>query len=236
MAAPPRGLPTSSPGKIPNGYTPEQGDRLTRSSRHPSRIELCCALEFMAEFIQAKGVAYAVMGGLALNLRGSRRETHDVDMVVACNMLTLRQACIGVERIKVPIGPTSGVMRVFLEVGQKWIQVDLILAGSLGAAYDLATTTENVVLPTSAGAKQCTAINIQCQFKSKLGALLARNSTADYLDLEYMCNQFSPQIAVFRDQLSLLQREHFIDHCAANIQEPDKAIRVEKIKRLLGVS
>ena len=98
MAAPPRGLPTSGPGKIPNGYTPDQGERMTQSSRHPSRIELCYALEFMTELIQAKGLAYAVTGGLALNLRGSRRETHDVDMVVACNMLTLRQACIGVER------------------------------------------------------------------------------------------------------------------------------------------
>ncbi|KAK8047378.1 hypothetical protein PG996_015442 [Apiospora saccharicola] len=236
MAAPPRGLPTSGPGKIPNGYTPDQGERLTQSSRHPSRIELCYALEFMAELIQAKGISYAVMGGLALNLRGSRRETHDVDIVVACNMLTLRQACIGVERIKVPIGPTSGVMRVFLEVGQKWIQVDLILAGSLGAPYNLSTTTESVTLPKSAGAKLCTAINIRCQFQSKLGSLLARNSTADYLDLEFMCNQFSPQIAIFRDQLSLPQRENFVIHCAANIEEPDKAARIEKMKRLLGVS
>lgn len=42
---------------------------------------------------RSQGIAFAVMGGLALNFRGSVRDTHDVDITAACDMHTLRAAC-----------------------------------------------------------------------------------------------------------------------------------------------
>lgn len=61
MAAPPRGLPAAGPGNIPNGYTPEEGLLQTKSGRNSSASQLCAALDFVAGFIQGKGLNYAVM-------------------------------------------------------------------------------------------------------------------------------------------------------------------------------
>ncbi|KAK6849218.1 hypothetical protein PG995_013051 [Apiospora arundinis] len=243
MATPGRAPPTPSLGRITNGYTIEEGRFLTQSGAHTVIPHLYCALDFMTRFLRGKGVSYAVMGGLAMILRGSRRETHDVDIVAACDMLTLRQACIGQSRIKVPIGPGSGVMRVFVEVGpthgenvtHQWVQVDIILRGSLGAPADLTGTTDIINLPTQAGLKRYIVIDILHHFQSKLGALFGRNSTTDFLDLVFMCNTYFQQIAGFRNQLSFPQREHFIRHYAAGIRDPSQLNRVKKIKQLLGV-
>ncbi|KAK8032170.1 hypothetical protein PG990_001904 [Apiospora arundinis] len=243
MAVPGRAPPTTGLGRITNGYTVEEGRFLTESQDATLVPHLYCALDFIARFLRDKGLGYAVMGGLALILRGSRRETHDVDIVAACDMLTLRQACIGQSRIKVPIGPVSGVMRVFVEVGpaygenvtRQWVQVDIILRGSLGAPADLTGATDIISLPTTAGLKRYIVIDILHHFKSKLGALFGRNSTTDFLDLVFMCNMYFQQIAGFRNQLNFPQREHFIRHYAAGIRDPSQLNRVKKIKQLLGV-
>jgi hypothetical protein len=38
---------------------------------------------------QANGIPYAFMGGFALKLRGSTRDTYDVDVAVGCTMQRL---------------------------------------------------------------------------------------------------------------------------------------------------
>lgn len=98
MAAPSRDPPTARPSKIPNGYETEEGLQLARAGDDASVLQLFCALDFVAALLQAKGLTYAVLGGFAFTLRGSRRETHDVDIAVACDMRTLREALEGEQR------------------------------------------------------------------------------------------------------------------------------------------
>lgn len=99
MTAPQRALPITGLGTITNGYTNEEGRLLTQSAKHARIAHLWCALEFMERLLRGKGVSYAVMGGLALNIRGSRRDTHDVDIAADCDMLTVRQTCINEPRL-----------------------------------------------------------------------------------------------------------------------------------------
>ncbi|KAK8001556.1 hypothetical protein PG991_013778 [Apiospora marii] len=171
MIAPPRGPPAARPS---NRYTPAEGMKLTQSG-NGSVHQLFCALDYMAAFIQGKGLTYAVIGGMARTLRGSRRETHDVDIAVACDMDTLRKAFNGEQRVKVPIGPPSGVMRVFVEVGpahgdnvsEQWIQVDLFLAGFFRVPKDLTGNTEIVPVLTSAEPEKCKEFNVLCTESDK---------------------------------------------------------------------
>lgn len=81
-----------------NGYTPEQGDALARAAGQAGFDQLAAGLNYIIKLLEDNGIAYAVMGGLALNFRGSERETHDVDVTPACDMHTLRQICRGRSR------------------------------------------------------------------------------------------------------------------------------------------
>lgn len=84
--------------QIPNGYTPEEGAAFSRAGSNASRPQLICALDVIISLLRSKNIPFAVMGGLALNFRGSERETHDVDLTAACDMRTLREACTGAPR------------------------------------------------------------------------------------------------------------------------------------------
>jgi hypothetical protein len=160
--------PRAAPGpniqanSIPNGYTPQQHTALARDAEGATRSQLICALDYIVNLFKVNQIAYAVMGGLALNLRGSDRDTNDVDISTSCDMATLRDICKGQPRyvvciprdygpvlfyyyhkltisfsLRMPLGPTAGVMRVFVEVGPKHnenvgqacVQVDIILLG-----------------------------------------------------------------------------------------------------------
>ncbi|KAK4208564.1 hypothetical protein QBC37DRAFT_405166 [Rhypophila decipiens] len=242
MAAPPKPPFKPTATVIANGYTDQEGRDLAEKGGNATVQQLVLALDVIVGLFEDQGVTCAVMGGLALNFRGSTRDTHDVDITAACDMRTLRQACLSHPRLKVPIGPGSGVMRVFVHVGpkygesvaEKWVQVDIILRGSLGAPDDLHGTTETVSTKTQQGPKEYVVIDLLRHFQSKLGAFFARNGKSDFEDLVFMCNTYFEQIAVFRGQLSFAQREHFVRQFIAQTGIRGRA-RAVKLKRLLAV-
>ncbi|KAM7218876.1 hypothetical protein V8F06_005756 [Rhypophila decipiens] len=137
MAAPPKPPFKPTATVIANGYTDQEGRDLAEKGGNTTVQQLVLALDVIVGLFEDQGVTCAVMGGLAPNFRGSTRDTHDVDITAACDMHTLRQACLSHPRLKVPIGPGLGVMRVFVHVGpkygesvaEKWVQVDIILRG-----------------------------------------------------------------------------------------------------------
>lgn len=120
---------------------------------------LLAAADYVTEVLVRNQVSYALMGGLSLRLRGSSRGTHDVDIVVGCDMNRLLEVIRPLERlvlasflfdtkrkekrssdvcrIRRPAGPTAGVMRVFVTVGgdanptitKQIVGVDFILQG-----------------------------------------------------------------------------------------------------------
>lgn len=96
----PRGRPgpSTQASSIPNGYTPQQHDALVQAAEDSTGDQLICALDYVVNLLKQNGIAYAGMGGLALNLRGSERETHDVDTSASCDMSTLRNICKGRSR------------------------------------------------------------------------------------------------------------------------------------------
>ncbi|KAK7966472.1 uncharacterized protein PG986_000749 [Apiospora aurea] len=98
--APLTGPQSAAPaGDWPNGYTAIMVSREhSNNSLGCGPAHLMCALEFIVDFLQKKDISVVLMGGLALNFRGSPRATHDIEAIVHHDMGTLHRACIGEER------------------------------------------------------------------------------------------------------------------------------------------
>lgn len=88
VSSTPRDVTTQS--TIANGYTPEEGAQLSAMGAHVDYLQLLCAFDYIVKLLEANEINYAGMGGLALRLRGSKRDTHDVDASAECDMHTLR--------------------------------------------------------------------------------------------------------------------------------------------------
>lgn len=56
-----------------------------------STAQLSAAAMFLSQVFEANSVTFAFMGGYALILRGSSRDTHDIDVAVGCTMQRLLQ-------------------------------------------------------------------------------------------------------------------------------------------------
>jgi len=91
MAAPQNVFPVPATGPISNGYTPQEGQDLSQASKTATFADLIRALDFVSSLFQEKEVPCALMGGLALTFRGSKRDTYDIDITAACDMAGLRQ-------------------------------------------------------------------------------------------------------------------------------------------------
>lgn len=82
----------------PGTYTYEQLPGLMVAADEALFPQLFAAADFVAQMLQANGIPYAFMGGFALKLRGSTRDTHDVDVTVECTMLRLIEVLSGQPR------------------------------------------------------------------------------------------------------------------------------------------
>ncbi|WEW60957.1 hypothetical protein PRK78_006445 [Emydomyces testavorans] len=180
-------------------YNWEEGLSLARESSRAELIQLVAAADHVACVLQGSTISFALMGGFSLWLRGSRRDTHDVDIAVGCNMLQLREVLSAQQRILRPAGPVSGVMRIFVKVGgehnpgipELYVMVDLILCGSLGAPVDVHTASELVTATTPLGPRQFPLLNIGSILNSKLGAFFGRREASDYLDIKFITQHFA---------------------------------------------
>ena len=73
----------------PGTYTPEQQHGLSMAAIVASTPQLLAAADLVSQVFQANGIPFAFMGGFALKLRGSIRDTQDVDVAVGCTMQRL---------------------------------------------------------------------------------------------------------------------------------------------------
>jgi hypothetical protein len=81
-------------------------------------------LDRLAEKFRQAGIAYAVMGAMAVNLHGARRTTDDLDVLVTRQGLEVfRQTFVGVDFDQVP-----GRSRRFVDK-QSGITLDLLVTG-----------------------------------------------------------------------------------------------------------
>jgi hypothetical protein len=72
-------------------YTAQQGFELAKASMVATRTHLDLAADFLVHVFDSNHVSYAFMGGYSLALRGSLRETYDIDLTIGCDMDKLVQ-------------------------------------------------------------------------------------------------------------------------------------------------
>lgn len=81
-----------------NTWTWDQHQQLSSISDRATRLHLSAAAEFVSQIMQANAIPFAIMGGFAIQIRGSPRETYDVDIAVGCNMGRLLEVISGQPR------------------------------------------------------------------------------------------------------------------------------------------
>ncbi|CZR54900.1 uncharacterized protein PAC_04785 [Phialocephala subalpina] len=230
----------------PQTYTTQQGFELAIASAVATRPHLDLAAEFLVLVFSANNVPYAFMGGYSLALRGSPRGTHDVDLTVGCAMDQLVQVVKAQSRIWRPLGPTSGVLRLFIGVGgensgvpELKVMVDVILRGSLGAPDNPQAATEVINSTTSLGPRAWPALDLPTVMNSKLGAFFARGGgnprSNDYQDILFLINRYMEPIYNIRSQLNATHRQEFVNAYARANAGPQRMGQVKKIKHVLGI-
>ncbi|KLJ06480.1 hypothetical protein EMPG_10127 [Blastomyces silverae] len=233
----------SQPPQAPPGsYDPAQAIALTSASKANTKMpHLIETMDYMIQLLQANSVSFALMGGLAMAVLGSNRNTHDVDLAVGCNMEKLKQiATANHHRIRRPAGPMSGVYRLFVKVGREgdpicpvlWTQVDLILQGSLGAPDDPQSVSQTISFTVGSVQKHYPVLNLSYMMASKLAAHSGRGETADMNDILFLIQKYAQQLYEVRVQLNQRHRQAFIN---ALIQKTSNSGIIKKAKFTLGV-
>lgn len=79
--------PRTPQGPQPAGtYSVAQSALLAEKSSSASGGHLLAAADYITRLFDANKVPFAFMGGFSMNIRGSPRETHDVDVAVGSDM------------------------------------------------------------------------------------------------------------------------------------------------------
>jgi hypothetical protein len=88
---------TSGSGLNPSNWVHQRHQPKSLSARSALATEghVVCAADYVVRLLTSRRIPYALMRSLFLRMRGSPRETADVDLVMAANMLQLRTALEG---------------------------------------------------------------------------------------------------------------------------------------------
>ncbi|KAK2809404.1 hypothetical protein FQN50_003863 [Emmonsiellopsis sp. PD_5] len=187
---------------------------LERNAARAKPDQLAKAASYLEQAFS--GTKTAWFGGWALRLRGSRRETHDLDFLV------LIQSVIEVRAVLVryswailafyePLGGTQE--RMFIDIGEggQVVGVDIIRSGELGTPI-LGDTHSYESIPPSFQTPQGERVNvihITWQFETKLTTWFGRRKDSDFQDLEFLLLTYGDEIASWSQFLDQRQRETF---------------------------
>ncbi|KAK0118402.1 hypothetical protein ONS95_012691 [Cadophora gregata] len=239
MASSSRAPPPSQPEGTYNVY---QSHPLAAAAYEASELHLHAAALYVTTLLDTHGIPNALMGGFSMYLRGSTRVTHDIDVAVGCDMQTLLQALSTDKRVVRPLGPVSGVMRVFVGVGGEHepsisslhVSVDLILQGSLGAPLDPSASSDLIshVSPITNTATQYRIINVPAIMSAKLNAFFGRASQNDYQDIIFLLTKYPQEIYDCRAQLNQEHRQAFVEQYLARGAGQGK---LKAAKHILGI-
>ncbi|PVH73494.1 hypothetical protein DL98DRAFT_607255 [Cadophora sp. DSE1049] len=234
----------SQPTQPEGTYNVHQSHPLASSAYLASELYLHAAALYITTLLDTHDIPNALMGGFSMYLRGSTRVTHDIDVAVGCDMQTLLQALSPEKRSSVvrPLGPVSGVMRVYVEVGGEFepsisslhVSVDLILEGSLGAPLNPSTSSELVpcISLITNTTTQYRIINVPAIISAKLNAFSSRASQNDYQDIIFLLMKYPQEIYDCRAQLNQEYRRVFVEQYAARGAGQGK---LKAAKHILGV-
>ncbi|KAI9729158.1 MAG: hypothetical protein M1834_007065 [Cirrosporium novae-zelandiae] len=226
-------------------YTADHFPSLMVASQNADNRNLISAADYLAQILQTNGVVFAFMGGFAVNLRGSGRTTHDVDIAVGTTMLELRQTFIQQQRVVLPAGPTSGVLRIFVKTGGPWdgfdipektVEIDLILSGALGFPENFQTDSEIISTNTVLGIKQYPVLTILYMMRSKLNAFYDRQSVNDYEDITWLTAHYPVDVYQIRMQLDYEYRLTFLQAYIHQYQGSNEQKKIRLMKHILGIA
>ncbi|KAK4153053.1 hypothetical protein C8A00DRAFT_34235 [Chaetomidium leptoderma] len=212
--------------------------QLERESLNVKQEHLVLALDYVGALLDAKGYAWAVMGGLAFFMHGNKnRNTRDVDVAIEAKPKEVI-AALKDDRIFTPpllsmAGSGCGKFYVVLgfESGgdRQIVEVDLIMAGHLGAPKNLSDVTVTKMAETAAGPRIYKVLSVQQLFRAKLHALNVRDAERDFGDLEWLCFIHIREIQEVADTMDELERMNFVSKYRKKYPEKGVAV-IEALK------
>ncbi|KAI1936512.1 hypothetical protein LOZ66_004487 [Ophidiomyces ophidiicola] len=113
--------------------------------------------------------------------------------------------------------------------------VDMILQGSLGAPSDLGPSSEVVGITTETGPQTFSILNIKSILSSKLGGYVARASSNDFTDIQFLILTFPEKVYEIRAELDQSHRQHFANMFAQERTDPAGRNLPKRVKHVLGV-
>ncbi|KAH7174261.1 uncharacterized protein B0J16DRAFT_417797 [Fusarium flagelliforme] len=187
-----------------------------------------------------QGHYYAWFGGWALKLRGSRRKTRDLDLLVLAD---------NVGQVRAILAPCAWAIlsyyeitgsiqeRMFVDIGEggQVVGVDIVLSGQLNTPCLGDDGSIELIEPrfeTPQG-DQVPVIDLTWQVEGKLGTWMSRKKLSDYEDLEFLCRTYGSSISEWSENLPKAWRHEFYGVFKASVE--DEAAR-EDIKRTLSLT
>ncbi|KAF5483150.1 hypothetical protein CGCA056_v015026 [Colletotrichum aenigma] len=204
-------------------------------------FHLMDSLDTLSQLLDRNRIPWAVAGGLALKIHGQpSRYTGDIDIVVQTTMSKLKTALSKDKKFILPGPgwPSDSHLRVYHNQGSsskpKYIEVDMIIAGTLTTPENLRANSKDIQKETRA--KKALTIHVMRLgkiFKSKVYALAAdhRNKNdKDMKDISWIIEKTPGALVNVQQDLTYDLRQLVIMHLV-RLRSP----LVAKARELLGV-
>ncbi|CVL07738.1 hypothetical protein FPRO06_02224 [Fusarium proliferatum] len=197
--------------------TPTELRDLERNAVRATNKQMSKAAAMLQAAFDGK-TRYAWFGGWALKLRGSERETRDLDLLVLAT--DVRQVRAILSPYSWPILSYYEIMgsiqeRMFVDIGEngQLVGVDIVLSGQLntpdlGDEDSLELITPHFATPQG---NQVPVIPLTWQVEGKLGTWISRQKQSDFQDLTFLFRKYGNEIRTWSEHLSENWRREFYD-------------------------
>ncbi|KAJ5274593.1 hypothetical protein N7497_005196 [Penicillium chrysogenum] len=191
--------------------SPRELKDLEINAARASEDQLAKAASYLEQAFS--GMKTAWFGGWALKLRGSRRETHDLDfLVLVSSVVEVRAVLAQYSWAILAFYEIGGVQeRMFIDIGERGqlVGVDIILSGAIGTPDLRELASRESISPSfqTPQGNQVNVIHITWQVETKLTAWFSRRKNSDFLDLEFLLTAYRGEIAKWSQFLDKNMRE-----------------------------
>ncbi|KAI0116453.1 hypothetical protein GGR51DRAFT_555478 [Nemania sp. FL0031] len=228
---------TKSGAKFFGQNSPHDLKKLEANAAKATSKQLAKAASYIEKAFT--GQSYAWFGGWALKLRGSRRETKDLDLIVVAR---------DVGQVRATLTPYSWVAlcyyegtgsiheRLFVDIdeGGQVVGVDIVLSGKLDTPDLQNPESFEIIKPmirTPQG-NQVTVIDLTWQVEGKLKAWITRRKHSDFLDLQFLFESYGMAIQEWSQHLRMDWRVDFYE--IYKLEMPDKSSH-KRMHKILGL-
>ncbi|POR36091.1 Uncharacterized protein TPAR_03702 [Tolypocladium paradoxum] len=182
------------------------------------------------------GNKHAWCGGWALRLRGSKRNTEDLDIVVqAPSTADIWDTLVPYDRVTLfhhrhVMEGGGGHFKIFVNADDgQLVCVDVLVAGRLTTpeldAEGVVDEIQPVLGVAATGVKR--VMSLRWQVRQKLAAGASRRKMSDYTDLQWLCDQYIDEMKVWIKEEDEAQRKKFY-HWVLENEFDDERIEVAR--------